>query len=391
MSGRLGVIVAVRGDEEARAVARIDGHPGLVVVRRCADLVEAVAVARAGLGRVVVLSDQPHLDADAVAAIRAAGAGIVGVGEAGRLEALGVRTAGEDLAAVVLGAVERPAPVFVPPPERGGGAIVAVWGSGGAPGRTTVAVNLAAEAAHAGHRSLLVDLDTYGASVATALGLADETAGIAAVVRAAARGDDAGSLVARHTLEVAPRLGVLTGLARAARWPEVTGPGLERTWPALRAAADVIVLDLAAPADAGAGGPGALGPRRDAATLAALAEADAVVAVGSAEPHQLIRLVQALLDHEGPTPIVAVNRIRASVAGARPEDAIAAALGRHAGVSEVWPLPYDPRAADAAARDGRILAEVAPRSPLRRAIASMATVVVEAARASRDAPVAVTD
>ncbi|MDN4474888.1 hypothetical protein QQX09_03345 [Demequina sp. SYSU T00192] len=391
MTAPLGVVVAVRGDGEAAVVAEIDAHPGLAVVRRCADLAEAVAVARAGLGSVVVLSEQPHLDADAVAAIRAAGAGLVGVadGAAPRLEALGIPPARGSLADAVLAAVARPAPDFAPPPERGGGAVIAVWGTGGAPGRTTVAVNLAAEAALAGHRTVLVDLDTAGASVATALGLADEAPGIAAVARAAARGEDAASLLERHLLDVASRLRVVTGLTRAARWPEVTAPGLERLWPALRAAAEVVVLDLAAPAEA-AVGHGA-GPRRDGATLAGLAEADVVVAVGGAEPHQLVRLVHALLDLEGPPPVVAVNRIRASVAGTRPEDAIAAALGRHAGVTEVWPLPWDLRACDAAARDGRTLAEAAPRSPLRRAIASMADVVIAAARAARDAPATVTD
>ncbi|WP_062524759.1 AAA family ATPase [Demequina rhizosphaerae] len=390
MSAPLGVIVAVRGDGEAAVVAEVDAHPRLAVVRRCADLAEAVAVARAGLGSVVVLSEQPHLDADAVAAIRAAGAGLVGVadGAAPRLEALGVPLARAGLAEAVLAAVDRPAPDFVPPPERGPGAVIAVWGTGGAPGRTTVAVNLAAESALAGHRTVLVDLDTYGASVATAMGLADEAPGIAAVARAAARGEDPASLLARHAVEVAPRLRVVTGLTRAARWPEVTAPALERLWPALRAQADVVVLDLAAPAD---GGPHAPGPRRDGATLAGLAEADAVVAVGGAEPHQLVRLVHALLDVDGPAPVVAVNRIRASVAGSRPEDAIAAALGRHAGVAEVWPLPWDLRACDAAARDGRTLAEVAPRSPLRRAIASMAEVVIAAARAARGEPATVTD
>ncbi|WP_062302717.1 AAA family ATPase [Demequina subtropica] len=393
MSVPVGVVVAVRGADESRVVAELDAHPGIQVVRRCADLAEAVAVARAGLGTVVVLSDQPHLDADTVAGLRSAGVALVGVGSGAspRLAALGLPVVDAGLADAVLAAMPRAAPVFVAPRDTDGGAIVAVWGTGGAPGRTTVAVNMAAEAALAGHRTVLVDLDTYGAAVASALGLADEAPGIAAVARAAARGEDAAAALERHLVDVAPRLRVLTGLTRAARWPEVTAGGLARLWPALRALADIVVVDVAAPADAGDGGGFAAGPRRDAATLAALDEADAVIAVGGAEPHQLVRLVQALLDHEGPTPIVAVNRIRASVAGPRPEDAIAAALGRHAGVAEVWPLPWDPRACDTAAREGRMLAEAAPRAPLRTAIASMSAVVADAVRASRRTPAAVPD
>jgi len=391
MMARIGVVIAVRGDDEAGVVARVDAHPELSVVRRCADLAEAVAVARAGLGSVVVLSDQPRLDGDVVAALRAAGAGVVGVAgdDAGaRLAALGVPVPTGDLAEAVLAAAATPPPPALEPPAAGGGVAVAVWGTGGAPGRTTVAVNVAAECARAGARTLLVDLDTRGASVASALGLADESPGVAAVARAAARGEDPAALLARHAVPVGPRLDVLTGLTHPSRWPEITDAALARLWPALRAAADVVVVDVAAPAEPADAGRAT---HRDVATVSALAAADAVIAVGGAEPHQLVRLVHALLDHEGATPVVAVNRIRASVAGERPEDAIAAALGRHAGISEVWPLPWDARACDAAARDGRVLAEAAPRSPLRRAIAAMATAVVDTARAARVAAAAVTD
>jgi Mrp family chromosome partitioning ATPase len=46
--------------------------------------------------------------------------------------------------------------------------MAAVWGLKGAPGRTTVAVNLAFEAAAARGEVLLVDADTYGGAVAHA-------------------------------------------------------------------------------------------------------------------------------------------------------------------------------------------------------------------------------
>jgi Mrp family chromosome partitioning ATPase len=65
---------------------------------------------------------------------------------------------------------EPPAPSQVPTrPDAGGRRILAaVWGPKGAPGRTTVAVNLAFEAAAAGGEVLLVDADTYGGAVAHA-------------------------------------------------------------------------------------------------------------------------------------------------------------------------------------------------------------------------------
>jgi Mrp family chromosome partitioning ATPase len=46
------------------------------------------------------------------------------------------------------------------------GSVIAVWGPAGAPGRTTLAINIAAEIAAAGHTVALADVDTYSGSVA---------------------------------------------------------------------------------------------------------------------------------------------------------------------------------------------------------------------------------
>ncbi|WP_062380300.1 AAA family ATPase [Demequina pelophila] len=406
---RVGVIVAVRGEHETQVVAQVEAHRDLTVVRRCADLAEAVAVARAGLGSVLVLSEHPRLDREVVRDIVAAGVAPVGVASAAGgesvLVAAGVAVV-EDLARVADAVVRASAspPGAAGPGSAGPGAvasgddgvgpaatsepsrdgrIVAVWGCPGAPGRTTVAIGLAAELAAAGTPALLVDLDTHAASVSLALGLTDESPGVAAVARGAVRGEDVPALVSRHAVRLAPHLSVLTGLARASRWPELSATALAELWPALRASAEVTVVDLAAPLEQHAGAHAADTPR-NAATIAALEEADAVVVVGGAEPHLLVRLVEALLEAGLREPTVVVNRVRASIAGARPEDAIADVLGRHADVAEVWPLPWDPRATDAALRDGRTLVEAAPRSPLRRALQSLAPAVAQAARGRAD-------
>lgn len=387
--GAAGVIVAVVGEREVEVVQAIDAAPDLTVVRRCADLAEALAVARAGLGDVLALSPQPRLDREALRSVREAGVGVVGIvdrpDDAPELAALGVAVADGDVAQALRDAigsarVTATAPA-APAASRDGAAVIAVTGTGGAPGRTTVAVNVAAELAADGHDVLLVDLDTVGASIAGTLGLLDESAGVAALAHGAVRGSDPAGLIERHAVRAGARLRVVTGLAHPARWAELSDAALEALWPALRAAADVVVLDTAA----------RVGGERDTAVLAAVAESDAAIMVGSAEPAQLARLVAAAADVPAGGAVV-VNRVRASVAGPRPADAIANVLARHTAVAEVWPLPWDGQACDDALRDAAALAQVAPRSPLRRSVEALGHAVLADARAaSRPQGIAVRD
>ncbi|MCZ4151442.1 hypothetical protein BZG21_44440, partial [Escherichia coli] len=99
------------------------------------------------------------------------------------------------------------------------------------PGRSTVALNYAVEVAAAGKTVVLLDADTYAASIAIQLGLMDESASIAQLCRAidagtsdVARLDAACSLVqvGEATMRVA------TGIPRASRWPEVRASALRR-------------------------------------------------------------------------------------------------------------------------------------------------------------------
>ena len=93
-------------------------------------------------------------------------------------------------------------------------------------------------------------------------------------------------------------------------------------------------------------------PRRNAATLSALNDADEIVVVGAGDPLGVQRLVRALGDLApiglvGRTTVV-VNQVRASVAGPRPGEAITAALDRYAGVSAPHLVPEDRPALDSA-------------------------------------------
>jgi MinD-like ATPase involved in chromosome partitioning or flagellar assembly len=268
--------------------------------------------------------------------------------------------------------------------------VIAVWGPVGSPGRTTVAVTLAAELAAFGQETLLIDADTYGASIAQSLGLLDESAGLAAAARAANQGGlDVGRLAALAP-SVSERLRVLTGLPQPRRWPELRSAALDVVWEHARELAAWTVID------AGFGLEAdeelmfdTAAPRRHGATLSALTGADLVLAVGAADPIGLQRLLSGLQDLREVIPAgqpiqVLVTRVRDSAVGGRADERIRGALDRYAGVKDAVLIPDDRPVLDAAMLTGRSLTEHAPSSPARRPLAELAAQLSGQAGHSRD-------
>ena len=110
------------------------------------------------------------------------------------------------------------------------------------------------------------------------------------------------------------------------------------------------------------------GPRRHAATVAALQEADAIIAVASADPLGISRFVREhaeLRRLTAPTPIrVVVNRVRPGPLGIDARGQIRRTLERFAGITDIAFLPFDQRAADSALLHARPMADLTPRSTL---------------------------
>jgi Flp pilus assembly CpaE family ATPase len=269
--------------------------------------------------------------------------------------------------------------------------VVAVWGPTGAPGRTTVAVALADEAARLGVPAMLVDADVYGGVVAQVLGLLDESPGLAGAARQAAAGTLDSAALARLAWTVRPHLRVLTGLARADRWPELRPRAVAAVLEEARRLAALTVVDCSfcleedeeLSFDSAA-------PRRNGVTLTVLEAADTVLCVSGADPVSLQRSIRALgeLRERLPDvrPVVVVNQVRRGPVPGDAQAEIAAALTRFAAVDVRCFLPADRRAADAALAAGRTLAEVAAGSPLRtglRALAAELAGVAEPVRARR--------
>jgi Flp pilus assembly CpaE family ATPase len=404
------VVTAVTGAAwEAPLVGALDGAElGVAVVRRCVDVPDLLAAAATGTAQAALLSAElRRLDAEAVARLEAAGVAVVGLVEAGdqaaadRLRRIGVvRVLPADAEPAVIAQALREAVEGVPPAGHdiadprsalpgledpgpttgtasGDGRVVAVWGPTGAPGRTTVAVGLADEAARLDVRTLLVDADVYGGVVAQMLGLLDESPGLAGAARLAAGGALDAAALGRLSWTVRPQLSVLTGLARADRWPELRPRAVTAVLEEAQRAADLVVVDCSfcleedeeLSFDTAA-------PRRNGATLAVLEAADTVLCVSGADPVALQRTIRALGELADVLPevepVIVVNQVRRGPVAGRPEAEIAAALERFVGREVGAFLPADRRATDAALAEGRTLAEAAAGSPLRVALRDLA-------------------
>jgi Flp pilus assembly CpaE family ATPase len=256
-----------------------------------------------------------------------------------------------------------------------------VWGPTGAPGRTTVAVTLASEVAALGRSTMLLDADVYGGVVAQVLGLLDEAPGLAAACRLANNGVLDLPALADLARTVSPTLRVLSGIARADRWPELRPTAMEVVLELCRSLASTTVVDcgFALEQDEELAYDTAA-PRRNGATLTVLQAADAVYVVGAADPVGLQRLVRGLAELRGAVPgvqpVVVVNKLRPSAIPGNAEQEVRGALSRYAGVEQVLFVPADVEGLDRALAAGRTLAEAVPASPVRAAVAAMAAALL---------------
>lgn len=414
-------VLTALGDSAAeQPLVAAFGRPtaAVTIVRRCVDVADLLAAAGAGAARVALVSTGlRRLDASVIGRLTAADVGVVGLAddEAGErlLRSLGIRrvlasdsapSAVAEALAEAASAVRRPrsldAELADPADalallEEAGlesadpasaateelGVVVAVWGPTGAPGRTLLATTLAAEAALLGVPTLLVDADTYGGAVAPSLALLDDAPGLAAAARSATAGALDVPTLAGHARAVrlpqGEPLRVLTGIVRPDRWPELRPSAALQVLQVARRLVPFTVVDCAFCLETDEElSYDSVAPRRNGVARAVLAEADDVLAVGSADPVGLARLVRALpeLAEAAPTARrqVVVNRLRPGPVSGDPASEVERALQRFAGVTAPVLLPEDRSAVDAALAAGQTLSEAAPSSPYRHAVRDLA-------------------
>jgi MinD-like ATPase involved in chromosome partitioning or flagellar assembly len=240
---------------------------------------------------------------------------------------------------------------------------ITVGGPAGA-GTTEIAIELARALAR--RRVVLVDGDEVAPALAIRLALPIEPnlrVALEAVEHGIGQLDDALLTVDDG------RFTVLTGLPNVAAWPQLHPPEVLRVVRALGDEHDVVVLDTAAPLD-----DLPVAPRpRYAVTRALVTECDVLVAVGTATPLGVVRLLAWIADSAVLRPGLATH----VVLNRAPRDAhrrmqLEAEVLRSFGADLLVSVPGD-RRVEAAAWAGTVVAN----GPFRRALAPLAHSVTD--------------
>lgn len=172
------------------------------------------------------------------------------------------------------------------------GKIIAIWGPAGSPGRSTVALCLAATLARRGERVMLVDGDSYAPSLAPLLGLHQTHSGVVAMSRHARLPNLEASTLEACALRYElgnQSFGIITGLSKPAQYVDCGSLAWADVLGTLRDVAHTLVVDLAAPL-LQLPGETIGGPMRNALTIATLETADKVVVVANPTPLSILRL-----------------------------------------------------------------------------------------------------
>lgn len=379
MSGDVTVVVGATGAPWEHALLHELGRRelGVHVRRRCSEIGELIGVTRRDRPDAVLVDGTlPWLDREVLLTLRRAGARVVAIGGDPGIHPTLVRVVPADACVDdVVAALSAPTPATPAEPvagrsgvrrpesrERSWGRTVAVWSGSGAPGRTTIAVHLAVDAARAGRRVLLVDGDAWGASIAQLLEL-DEAPSVAQAAHAA---DADWPAPLTDFLQPGPDgVAVLTGLAHPDLWAEITESAWEAVLTAAAAEFELVVVDVAAAGEEDEElVVDRIPVRRNVMTTVTLDRADDVLLVAAADPVGLRRSVvahrrlQDRRDPRGDTVRVVLNR--APRPGRRLQDC-SHVLGEWTGAPPVALLPDEPLLARAV-WEGRPLHAIAPRS-----------------------------
>ncbi len=396
----MSILLAITGPLESEILVELaQARPPIAVARRCADHAEVLGAARAGLGTVAVVEDA---DLAFVESLHRCGVRVVGIGPSGAarhrgFDALCSPHASEVRACIAHMLADPLEPANDAEESGRAGRLIAVWGTNGAPGRSTLARDLAAALAaaepaesetarsrrwrFAGRAArvpeaasapsvLLVDADTVSPSLAQLLSLNQESSALAVAARKINLGEASSTLLPDLCVPVAG-FDFLAGFNRGNRWREMPEPVARELFAQAKRGWDHVVADCAPGIERSEYG---YDSDRDCATLELLDAADDVLLVGRASPVGIRRLLERF-DEAADIGIerlhVVVNRVRRGRFAEAEEREIGALLAERGVEETTWIRDDDARYSQAELR-GLVLREVAPACPAAADVAGLA-------------------
>lgn len=409
----MSVLLALSGTLETDVLTALNhAKPSISVARRCADLVEVLAAAQAGIGSIAVIDDA---DMTFIHELHSCGVQIVAVGAKANGRERGIDAICSPFASDVLACVQSlmrnpispvRAKFAVPDTAKRQGRLVAVWGSSGSPGRSVIARDLAAEFAARDYgmpihskarkfrikrsihndiptkkpgedkpyrRTLLIDADTYSPSLAQLLSLNQESSALIA----AARQINMGKIAVEHIEKLCVPVGdfsFLAGLNVGSRWREIPAPVARELFTQAKQGWDMTVVDCAAQAEKR---DFSYDDERDGVTCELLEVADDIVVVGQAGVLGVRRLLGCLDEAEKkelPRVHVAVTHVRRSRKTGDDRQEIGRILAMK-GYEDVHWISEDRSAYEEAENRGLLLREVASSSQVRKDISGLAEAI----------------
>lgn len=367
-------------ERETAFVTEVRSDPEIDLVLRCVDRVEALAAIRSGVVDALVAVGVPDwFDFQVLEEARGRDIGLMGLAgdpiEVEHLENAGFRVLSEeergDLVASARRLHDLPSAQTEP---RGEGKVIAVWGPKGSPGRTTVAIELAAALARTDPATVLVDADPYGGDVMQLLAVTQELPGIVPLVREVARGegrDPEWSARLYRTWRGGPAL--VPGLVRPELWEEISPFGWSELMKIVRRDFGFGVFDVGFCLE-GRREAFPEAPSRNEIALATMAEADHVVAVLRADPVGIKAFIWAMREHpellDRDDVLVVANRVR----GGEERD-VRRLVRRYVGRAVFACIPDEPEAVTRALWKGRPLLHADPRNPVTEEVHRLADAV----------------
>lgn len=373
-------LITLAGDSrrEPEIAARITQEPSLELVLRCVDRVEALAAIRGGaIDLVLSIGYAPWFDFQCLAEARSQRIRVMGIAgdpvevemlEVGGIEVVPADTGLSDLARAAHSTAPPQPAVEAPRPA---GKLIAVWGAKGAPGRTSIAIELATTLSASDPGTLLADADLYGGDVLQLLGVIEELPSIVPVARRAARGELTGSQWPESLHRGGPMGPVLLpGLLRADLWEEVSAFGWEAFLAAARAVFRFSIVDIGFCVEADRSGRAGAGGRNEVARIT-MTEADHVVAIVRADPVGIKNFLWALSDAQElqieEKLLVVLNRVQ-------PGDSrdLRSLLRRHLARPPVAEIPERPDLFSRSIWRGDPVAWLEPRSDVSEEVRNLA-------------------